>query len=50
MYVCVCMCVVPAQFLQMTTHRLMEAQSGLGALQSAQVLLERLDQTFSATS
>lgn len=40
----------PAQFLQMTTQRLMDAQSGLMALQSAQILLDLLDQIFSATS
>lgn len=40
----------PAQRLQMTTQRLMEAQSGWGAPQSAQNLLGAAAQTRSATS
>lgn len=41
---------LPAQRLQMTTQRLMEAQSGWGAPQSAQNLLGAAAQMRSATS
>lgn len=41
---------VPAHLLQMTTQRLMEAQSGLGEPQSAQKRLDSTTQILSATS
>lgn len=41
---------LPAQSLQTTTPRLMDAQSGFGARQSAQLLFDSLNQIFSATS
>lgn len=41
---------VPAHLLQMTTQRLMEAQSGLGEPQSAQKRLDSTAQILSATS
>lgn len=41
---------VPAHLLQMTTQRLMEAQSGLGEPQSAQTRFDSTAQILSATS